>query len=80
MGTAVVCQVTIAKVLELVEAYGDVNMEICGDGILMDPLLRGGGWTEENVALSDQCSTMSTIHSAKYHACQELLVQIAALK
>lgn len=59
-------------VIRYIREYGEVNMEICGDGILMDPLLRGGPWTDENVKLSDDCSIKSTIHSAKYHACQEL--------
>jgi hypothetical protein len=68
------------EVAKLCEHYGEINFEICGDGILMDPLLHGKGFTEENIKLSDECSTMSTIHSAKYHACIELAEQIRALK
>ena len=64
---------------DLVRDYGEINMEIFGDGILLDPLLRGGPWTDENVKLSKDCSTMSTIHSSKYHACQELIEQIKAI-
>ena len=70
---------TIAEIVALIEAYGEVNMEICGDGVLLDPLLHGGPWTDENVKRSDDCTIMSTIHSAKYHACQELIEQIKAL-
>lgn len=65
-----------AAIVAFIEHYGEINMEMCGDGILMDPLLRGGEWTEANVKLSDDCSTRSTIHSAKYHACKELVESI----
>lgn len=63
-------------VLRFIKTYGEINFEICSDGILLDPLLRGGAWTEENVKRSDDCSVQSTIHSAKYHACQELIAAI----
>lgn len=70
---------TIAEIIALIDHYGELNMELCGDGILMDPLLRGGPWNEANLKISEDCSTMSTIHSAKYHACRELIEQIKAL-
>ena len=54
------------------DEYGEINFETCGDNILMDPLLHGGPWTQENVELSDKCSVSSTIHSSKFHACQEI--------
>lgn len=60
------------RIVEFIRHYGEVNFEICQDGILMDPLLRGGPWTDENVKRSDDCSNMSTIHSSKYHACREI--------
>lgn len=66
-------------VIKAADEYGEINMEICGDGILLDPLLRGGPWTDENVKRSDDCSIMSTIHSSKYHACQELIEQFKAM-
>lgn len=68
------------EVAKLCEQYGEINFEICSDGILMDPCLRGKGFSPENVQISNECSTMSTIHSAKYHACIELAEQIRALK
>lgn len=63
-----------------IERYGEINMEACGDNILMDPLLGGREWSPENVAISQDCSIMSTIHSAKYHACQEVAANVRALK
>jgi hypothetical protein len=61
------------------ERYGEINFEIVNDNILMDPLLRGQGWSEENVAISRDCSIQSTIHSAKYHACRELAEQFRGM-
>jgi hypothetical protein len=72
-------QAALADVRALIDLYGETNMEACGDGILMDPLLHGGEWTEANVKLSRDCSIMSTIHSAQYHAAQHLLEQLARL-
>ena len=60
------------RIVGYIRQYGDINYEQCSDGILLDPLLRGGPWTAENIELSEKCSAQSTIHSAKYHACQEL--------
>lgn len=68
--------VAVDAVLALIEAYGEINMEACGDFILTDPCLSGKGFSPENVAISDRCTIMSTIHSSKYHACQELMEQI----
>lgn len=61
------------------EKYGEINFEIVNDNILMDPLLRGKEWSDENVAISRDCSIQSTIHSSKYHACQELAEQLRAM-
>ena len=64
------------KIVSYIREYGEVNFEICSDGILLDPLLRGGAWTKENVKRSDDCSNTSLIHSSKYHACVELAAAI----
>ena len=69
----------IEEIAVMVEEYGEINFETCGDNILMDPLLHGGPWTEENVRISEQCSILSTIHSSKYHACKEIAEQIRAM-
>lgn len=69
----------LREVLEWVTRYGEINIEICGDNIILDPVLRGQGFSPENVAISEKCQTMSTIHSAKYHACQEIASQIEAM-
>lgn len=69
----------LAEVVTLIREYGDINFQICSDNILIDPCLRGQGFTAENAAISDTCQMRSTIHSAKYHACQELIAQIEAL-
>jgi hypothetical protein len=66
--------------LAVIELYGETNMEACGDGILMDPLLRGGEFTDENMALSRECSIMSTIHSAQYHAAEHLMEALRKLR
>jgi hypothetical protein len=70
---------TLTEVIGMIRKYGEINMQICGDNILIDPCLRGQGFSPDNIAISDHCSTLSTIHSSKYHACQELIAQIEAL-
>lgn len=62
------------------ETYGEVTFEVCTDNILMDPLLHGEAWTEENVRISRDCSIQSTIHSAGYHAATHIAENIRALK
>ncbi|MCP3732057.1 hypothetical protein M9978_16655 [Sphingomonas sp. MG17] len=69
----------LADVTKLLKLYGDENMTICGDNILMDPLLHGEAWTEENVKRSADCSVRSTIHSSQYHASEHLLAAIAKM-
>ena len=64
---------------QLAELYADTNMEICGDNILLDPLLRGGDWTEANMTRSGECTALSTIHSAAYHAGTHIAEQIRKL-
>ncbi len=69
----------LADVVKLAKLYGEENMAICSDNILMDPLLHGHAWTDENVKLSEQCSIHSTIHSAQYHAAEHLIAAIGEL-
>lgn len=69
----------LADVVELAQLYGEENMTICGDNIMMDPLLRGGAATPENMRLSVDCSVRSTIHSAQFHASEHLIKAIEAL-
>lgn len=59
-------------IVKFIRRYGEINSEICSDGILLDPLLMGEAWTADNIAKSKECQITTTIHSAKYHACQEL--------
>lgn len=63
---------------KLCDEYAEVNSEICMDNILMDPILSGEGVTAENVAKSDECSVMSTIHSSQRHAGHHLAEAIRA--
>ncbi len=62
------------ELIELIKSYARENMDMCSDGILHDPILRGGQFTAENVAMSDDCSTHSTIHASKYHAARDILI------
>lgn len=70
---------SLADVVKLAKLYGDENMTICGDNILMDPLLHCETWTEENVKRSADCSVRSTIHSAHYHASEHLIEAIGKM-
>lgn len=54
------------------EQYAEVNMEICGDNIILDPVLRGEGFSEDNLKRSERHQNLSLIHSSKYHASTEL--------
>jgi hypothetical protein len=69
----------LREVQAWVRQYGEINFEICGDNILMDPCLHGLGFSPENVAISNECSALSTIHSAKYHACEEIAGHIESM-
>lgn len=69
----------LSDVTKLAKLYGDENMTICGDHILMDPLLGGKEWSPENMEKSADCGVRSTIHSAQYHASEHLIVAIAAM-
>lgn len=69
----------LSDVVKLAKLYGEENMSIMGDNILMDPLLHGEAWTETNVKLSADCSVRSTIHSAQYHASEHLIEAIGKL-
>jgi hypothetical protein len=69
----------IHDAVEVIKRYGEINMEACGDYILIDPVLHGKGFSDVNIKISDDCSVMSTIHSAKYHACEEVATNVLAL-
>jgi hypothetical protein len=62
------------------EEYGEVTFEVCADNILMDPLLHGEPWTEENIKRSADCQVQSTIHSSGFHAANHIAENIRALK
>jgi hypothetical protein len=70
----------LADVVNLLDLYGEENMMICGDNILLDPLLHGKPFSEENMRQSRDCSIKSTIHSAQYHAAQHLLEQVRSMR
>ncbi|QQV76496.1 hypothetical protein H5J25_13685 [Sphingomonas aliaeris] len=69
----------LADVTALLRLYGDENMAICGDNILLDPLLSGEPFTPENIKRSADHGVSSTIHSAQYHASEHLIVAIEAM-
>ena len=69
----------LADVVKLAKLYAEENMDICGDNILLDPLLHGEAWTPENMKRSRDCSVASTIHSAQYHAAQHIIAAIAEM-
>lgn len=69
----------LSDVTKLLALYGEENMAICGDNIILDPLLRGGAPTPDNMALSATCSIASTIHSAQYHASRHLSEAISKM-
>ncbi|GHH09465.1 hypothetical protein GCM10008023_06180 [Sphingomonas glacialis] len=58
------------------EQYSEVNMEICGDSVLLDPILHGGEWSSENVKRSEDCQIKGTIHSAHHCAARNLAAAI----
>lgn len=62
----------LADVTKLLKLYG-------GDNILMDPLLHGEAWTQENVQRSADCSVRSTIHSAQYPASEHLIAALGKM-
>lgn len=62
----------IEEAAKACEVYAEVNMEICGDNIILDPVLRGEGFSDENMARSESHQNLSLIHSSKYHAANEL--------
>ncbi len=70
----------IEAAAKICEDYANANMEICGDNILMDPLLSGKECTEVNINISRDCSIMSTIHSAQYHAGNHMAENIRAME
>jgi hypothetical protein len=73
-------RMAIRHVDDALKLYGELNLETCGDNILMDPLLRGEEWNDLNVAVSRDCSIMSTIHSAQYHASEHMRETIGGLE
>ena len=62
-----------AKVADL---YAETNREAAGDTILHDPVLRGKGFTPEDVAKSEEMMIDGCIHSSMYHAAKNIAVAI----
>lgn len=60
----------------IADEYASVNREIAGDSILLDPVLRGRGFTPQNVAESERQQINGTIHSAMFHAAQNIATAI----
>ncbi|HWW56395.1 MAG TPA: hypothetical protein VN047_05850 [Sphingopyxis sp.] len=69
----------LADVVELAKIYGEENMKICSDNVLLDPVLRGKVTSPADIQRSGDCSVRSTIHSAQYHASQHLIEAIGKL-
>lgn len=56
----------------IADEYADVNREAAGDTVLLDPCLRGDGFTRENIARSGDMAVDGCVYSAKAHAATEL--------
>lgn len=65
-----------AKVADL---YAETNLEAAGDTIFLDPILRGKGFSAENMATSDQLTIDGCIHSSMHHAAKNIAAAIRAL-
>lgn len=61
------------------DAYADANIELAGDSVLTDPLLRGEPLTAENVKASEARMVDGCVHSSMFHAAQNIAAAIRAL-
>lgn len=62
------------------EDYSEVNFEQTGDSILLDPCLRGRGFTPENIAESERQQINGCVHASQAHAGLHLAELIRAMK
>ena len=67
------------RCVALADDYATVNREIASDTILLDPVLRGRGLTPENVAEYERQQINGTIHSAMFHAAQNIAAAIRGI-
>lgn len=65
---------------KVADAYAEENITMSGDSVLHDPLLHGGPWTPENIKKSEGLTIDGTIHSAMFHAAQNIAAAIRAGK
>lgn len=68
----------LERAAKICDAYADENIAMCGDSILLDPILHGGEFNKENLSLSDKHQLSSTIHSSMYHAAKNIAAAIRA--
>lgn len=57
---------------KVADAYADANIEMAGDSVLTDPLLRGEPLTAENVKTSEARMIDGCVHSSMFHAAQNI--------
>jgi len=69
----------LEEAAKVCDTYAHVNFETAGDAVLLDPVLRGQGFTPENVEQSQQHQTDMLIHTSYFHAGQHLAAAIRAI-
>lgn len=72
-----------AKALEeaavIADQYAEIGFEMAGDTILLDPCLRGKGFTPENIETSNGLQTKGAIFAGRAHAAQDIATRLRAL-
>jgi hypothetical protein len=69
----------IRQAAALARFYAEENLTLAGDTVLLDPCLRGEGFSDENVRMSEKLQIDGCIHSAAYHAGMHIEANILAL-
>ena len=80
-------QAAVAKAVEacaeIADAYADENIRMAGDSVLFDPVLsrkRGDILTRGDLIKSEELILDGAIHSAMFHAAQNIAAAIRASK
>ena len=69
----------IREAAALARFYAEENILLAGDTVLLDPCLRGEGFSAENMARSAKLQIDGCVHSAAYHAGMHIEANILAL-
>jgi len=69
----------IEDAAKVAEAYTEVNFEAAGDSVLLDPVLRGKGFSAKNMAESERQQIAGLVHSSQAHAGKHLAAAIRLL-